>query len=511
MKQIYFLFLALMLSIGTVWAGIPPEFSVANDDRILISYTKCEKWLSQCDGNGLIVTWPETGAIYADEIIIPASVTYEGITYSVIGIGTFVFSNIKSDCSNLKGIGIPESVYHIDSDIFYKYSDTPELTALTDIYVSWSDPSTVTIQPNTFSYITASNITLHVPIGAKAAYESSDIWKVFNIVDDGKTSGERGDGVARLANITTSYGTLSPAFSATQYAYRLVVPLSVDRITLTAIPLYGGTASGDGEKTLNIGENTFEITATAVDGTLRTYTVTVLRLEVDILLSLTSSLRQTGNVYFTDYMGNHLYVQDQTLLKYRLITGNVSGNASGNVALHFAAGSQTLEQPVTLLPNAIYDMYVRMWINKTGVYCTTYFTLGRPSSSALIYPNQTTETMAVSIGGGQPMLSSLINVLGPTQSIELYDLSLQGTISPIAGVNYDASKPSLHASADRLTLTGLQGNETLRIYSIAGNLLLSDTATGETTAINIAHLPAGIYLVGIQGDKGVSTHKIIKQ
>jgi hypothetical protein len=66
-------------------------------------------------------------------------------------------------------------------------------------------------------------------------------------------------------------------------------------------------------------------------------------------------------------------------------------------------------------------------------------------------------------------------------------------------------------AANRLTLTGLQGNETLRIYSISGNLLLSDTATGETTTIDIAHLPAGIYLVGIQGDKGVSTHKFIKQ
>jgi hypothetical protein len=66
-------------------------------------------------------------------------------------------------------------------------------------------------------------------------------------------------------------------------------------------------------------------------------------------------------------------------------------------------------------------------------------------------------------------------------------------------------------AADRLTLSGLQGNETLRIYSISGNLLLSDTATGETTLIDVAHLPAGIYLVGIQSDKGVSTHKFIKQ
>jgi hypothetical protein len=68
-----------------------------------------------------------------------------------------------------------------------------------------------------------------------------------------------------------------------------------------------------------------------------------------------------------------------------------------------------------------------------------------------------------------------------------------------------------HPAANRLTLSGLQGNETLRIYSISGNLLLSDKATGETTVIDIARLPAGIYLVGIQSDKGISTHKFIKQ
>jgi hypothetical protein len=502
MKQIYFLFLALMLSSGAVQAGLPPEFSVANAEGVMISYGKCENWFSDCQGNSVLVSWPETGAPYADEVIIPSSATYDGITYSVIGIGPFVFSNFNSDCSNLRGVGIPESVHYIDS---YAFDNNPNLTALTDIYVSWDDPSIVTID-EPFQGLTAADITLHVPVGAKAAYENSDVWKGFKIVDDGKTAGER-NGVAKLANLAVSYGTLSPAFNPTQYAYRVIVPLSVDRITLTATPMFGGTASGDGEKTLNIGENIFEITATALDGTPRTYTVSVLRLEVDIFLNLTSALRQTGIWGIYDHLGIFNPIEDQTILKYRLITGNISGD----VLLHFAAGSRTLDRNVTLLPNAIYDMYVRLWIDKTGITLTTHFdAYGRPSYSEMIYPNQTTETMTVSTGNISLHTFS-INVLGPTESIEFYDISLQGTMTPIADVSYDASKQSVHASAGRLTIAGLQGNETLRIYSISGNQLLSDKAIGETTVINIAHLPAGIYLVGIQGDRGISTHKFIKQ
>ncbi|MDR2087055.1 MAG: T9SS type A sorting domain-containing protein [Dysgonamonadaceae bacterium] len=79
------------------------------------------------------------------------------------------------------------------------------------------------------------------------------------------------------------------------------------------------------------------------------------------------------------------------------------------------------------------------------------------------------------------------------------------------GYVHPAVPASFNPADDQITLAGLQGNETLRIYSISGNLLLSDTATGETTTIDIARLPAGIYLVGIQGDRGVVMHKFIKQ
>jgi hypothetical protein len=104
---------------------------------------------------------------------------------------------------------------------------------------------------------------------------------------------------------------------------------------------------------------------------------------------------------------------------------------------------------------------------------------------------------------GKPRLTNGRLDLGAYQ----YDDSQSG----INELPQTAITVSTHLANDYLTISGLQGNETLRIYSIAGNLLLSDTATGETTVIDIAHLPAGIYLVGIQGDKGISTHKFIKQ
>jgi hypothetical protein len=64
---------------------------------------------------------------------------------------------------------------------------------------------------------------------------------------------------------------------------------------------------------------------------------------------------------------------------------------------------------------------------------------------------------------------------------------------------------------NQISIAGLQGNEQLHLYSFTGRRLQTATATGETTAIDIAHLPAGIYLVGIQSDKGISTHKFLRK
>ena len=84
---------------------------------------------------------------------------------------------------------------------------------------------------------------------------------------------------ATLINITVSKGTLTPAFISTTLIYTVDVADTVSSITINAMannPL--ATIVGDGNKTLNVGQNSFPITVTAEDGTTTlTYSVTVTR------------------------------------------------------------------------------------------------------------------------------------------------------------------------------------------------------------------------------------------
>ena len=176
---------------------------------------------------------------YSGDVIIPANIEYENQQYSVTRIGNYAFSQsdkltsvvipssvtyIESNAfseSGLKSIEIPNSVKTIGSCVF---SDCRQLSSasissilkeipwgtfqvcalkeilipqsvtsivnnafwqcnLSDVYVEWGDPSTVNCVVEAFdSYSTC---TLHVPVGSKDAYASTEPWSKFqNIVED---------------------------------------------------------------------------------------------------------------------------------------------------------------------------------------------------------------------------------------------------------------------------------------------------------------------------------------
>jgi hypothetical protein len=58
-------------------------------------------------------------------------------------------------------------------------------------------------------------------------------------------------------------------------------------------------------------------------------------------------------------------------------------------------------------------------------------------------------------------------------------------------------------ATDYISLTGLQGNETLRVYNINGKLLLTCKATGETENIPVGHLSPGIYFVKVNNGQAL--------
>ena len=129
---------------------------------------------------------------YVGNVVIPETVNYNGIAYSVTSIDNSAFR----DCIDLTGVEIPNSVTSIGKWAFY---DCESLTSiqipnsvtnigenafegcyiLSKIICLAATPPTIVL--NTFpSY----SLDLYVPAGCKAAYEVADYWKNFsNIIE----------------------------------------------------------------------------------------------------------------------------------------------------------------------------------------------------------------------------------------------------------------------------------------------------------------------------------------
>lgn len=88
------------------------------------------------------------------------------------------------------------------------------------------------------------------------------------------TPGKSGNNA--LSTLTVSVGTLTPAFDPAVTEYTLSLPQGTEKLTLTATPSdSNATVQGDGELTLQEGENTLSLVVTAENGDTKTYTITV--------------------------------------------------------------------------------------------------------------------------------------------------------------------------------------------------------------------------------------------
>lgn len=122
------------------------------------------------DGFKAIVVANST-TTYSRDITIPGSVTYKGNSYQVTFIGNGVFSG----CKDLTSVTIPNSVISIGNYAFYGCDVLDTVKVMSEIPVSITNSV----------FANRANTTLYVPAGSKTAYEASDYWQEFNIVEYG--------------------------------------------------------------------------------------------------------------------------------------------------------------------------------------------------------------------------------------------------------------------------------------------------------------------------------------
>lgn len=85
---------------------------------------------------------------------------------------------------------------------------------------------------------------------------------------------------------------------------------------------------------------------------------------------------------------------------------------------------------------------------------------------------------------------------------------------PTSGLNsVEASKAvnvTLLHGGEAVAVSGINGAFAVRIYSISGTMVASANCTGES-AVNISHLPSGMYVVNVIGENGsTAARKIVK-
>lgn len=151
--------------------------------------------------------------------------------------------------------------------------------------------------------------------------------------------------ISTLSEITISEGELNPNFSSSITNYSVNVEYEVESIELNAIATNGeATISGNGEKQLNVGDNSFIIKCTAEDGSYTDYTININRQKSDD--ATLSSLEVEGqtlspefNSNVTNYNVEVLNTVDNVNIIAKANDTNASISGAGNQAVNVGANN----------------------------------------------------------------------------------------------------------------------------------------------------------------------------
>jgi hypothetical protein len=295
-----------------------------------------------------------------------------------------------------------------------------------------------------------------------------------------------------LSALTVSEGTLIPAFNEQTTTYLVTVPSSVSGILINAATKHiGATLTGAGAKGLVAGENRFTVEVTAENGTVKTYSITVVRDQEQALSEEIAKLKQD-----TAALGNaNRTLQDQL----DTANGTISDLQTQNTAL---------QDQLDTANGTISDLQTQ----NTGLQDqldTANGTISDLQTQNTALQDQL-DTANGTISDLQDDLQAADNILIDLHA-EIADL--QAALEDCLGTGIDTSQYTQinlypNPAKEEITIDNdnvLTDNAIVEIYDLTGKMIRSTLL--KTKTINVSNLPAGIYLV----KTGVYRGKFIKE
>ncbi|GHT20678.1 hypothetical protein AGMMS4957_08270 [Bacteroidia bacterium] len=266
---------------------------------------------------------------------------------------------------------------------------------------------------------------------------------------------------ATLSSLAVTGYSISPAFDANTTVYTLTVPNGVNSVTIEATTTDSKSVTGTGSKFIAVGENPFTITVTAEDGaTTKEYLLIVTRQEANAALSSNASL---STLSVEGYAISPMF--DVDILGYTLTVPNAVSSITINAT---KADSKASVAGVGIKPIDVGSIEFAVVVTaEDGAQKIYTITITREA-----------ENSATAVA---------------TQNI----ISLQIYPNPVR---------------DWMTIVSDEWNvgDKVKIYNLAGALVEATHVSplqGNTTTIDIAHLPAGIYIVKV----GNKSAKVVKK
>lgn len=151
-----------------------------------------------------------------------------------------------------------------------------------------------------------------------------------------------------VSNSSTNY-ILNPSFIAggTTTSFSTVVPANIDKININATATHAkASVTGIGEKSLNVGDNSFLFTITAEDGTVKTYTMNIKRLSDSAYLNSLSLSSISLNEPFNKETYNYT-----ATVPYKVSNTTVNASVASPALIKSGTGSWNLSDTGATLNN----------------------------------------------------------------------------------------------------------------------------------------------------------------